>query len=505
MNHQKNLQISGSLLAKNTLLNLIGQAVPLLVGVITIPFIVRGLGTERFGLLALARVVLGYFAIFDLGLGRATTKFVAEALGKDDEDQLPGLIWTAVMAQAILGLLGTLIVASITPLLVERILNIPVQLLGETKAIFYILALSVPLILLSSSFCGILEASQRFDLVNAVKIPSSVLTFLLPVVGLLFGLKLPAIVAVILITRFGGLLAFIAFTFHIFPNVRKFSVHFSLFYHLFAFGGWVMVSNVVAPFLRYFDCFMIGALLSMSAIAYYSVPFDVIERLWIIPSSLVLTLFPAFSTLSGKNHYIKTQDLFLRSTKYLLILTAPVTLTLITFAKQILQMWLGSEFAQNSTIVFQILAIGVLIGVLAPIPGAVLQGYGRPDIIAKLYLAYIPLNVALVWMLVSNMALLGAALSFIIRTIIDTILLFAISLKIIRLSAASFLKFLLPTLGTIFLISVPLGLTVWMDCFPLLQAGVVGSLMLFFAYSIWKWCLYKDDKIFLRSVLGGKT
>jgi len=67
------VEICGSLLARNTLLNFIGQAVPLLVGVATIPFIVRGLGTERFGFLSLAWVVLGYFAIFDLGLGRATT------------------------------------------------------------------------------------------------------------------------------------------------------------------------------------------------------------------------------------------------------------------------------------------------------------------------------------------------------------------------------------------------------------------------------------------------
>jgi len=51
--------VSGRLLARNTLLNLIGQAVPLLVGVVTVPFIIRGLGTERFGLLSLAWVIWG--------------------------------------------------------------------------------------------------------------------------------------------------------------------------------------------------------------------------------------------------------------------------------------------------------------------------------------------------------------------------------------------------------------------------------------------------------------
>ena len=48
MSKESRVQITGGLLARNTLLNFIGQAVPLLVGVVTIPFIVRGLGTERF-------------------------------------------------------------------------------------------------------------------------------------------------------------------------------------------------------------------------------------------------------------------------------------------------------------------------------------------------------------------------------------------------------------------------------------------------------------------------
>jgi len=50
MEQPNKLRISGSLLARNTLLNLIGQAVPLSVGVVTSPFIVRGLGTEHLGL-----------------------------------------------------------------------------------------------------------------------------------------------------------------------------------------------------------------------------------------------------------------------------------------------------------------------------------------------------------------------------------------------------------------------------------------------------------------------
>src|SRR5690625_2351351 len=62
---------SGAALVRNTLLNLIGQVAPLLVAVVTVPFVVRGLGEARFGLLALSWAVLGYFGVFDLVMGRA--------------------------------------------------------------------------------------------------------------------------------------------------------------------------------------------------------------------------------------------------------------------------------------------------------------------------------------------------------------------------------------------------------------------------------------------------
>jgi len=67
-------QIHGTLLARNTLLNLLGQVIPLLIGLATIPYIVRGLGTERFGVLAIAWVLRGYFSLLDLGLGQAASQ-----------------------------------------------------------------------------------------------------------------------------------------------------------------------------------------------------------------------------------------------------------------------------------------------------------------------------------------------------------------------------------------------------------------------------------------------
>ena len=49
-----------------------GMVLPLIVGVLSIPFAIKGLGKEGFGILTIAWVILGYFGLFDFGLSRAT-------------------------------------------------------------------------------------------------------------------------------------------------------------------------------------------------------------------------------------------------------------------------------------------------------------------------------------------------------------------------------------------------------------------------------------------------
>lgn len=427
-------EISGKLLGRNMVLNLMGQGLPLIVGLVTIPFIIQGLGTERFGLLSLAWVILGYFLIFDLGLGRATTKFVAEALGKEEREKIPRIVWTAVSVQVIFGIFGGIVLASLTPLLVDHILKIPSELTTEAKNMFYLLALSIPVVLISSSFQGILEACQRFDLVNAVKVPSSCLSFLLPLVGLLLGFKLPGIVVLILLSRLGALAVFVLLNIRIMPQLRKYAGSLSLFPRLFSFGGWITVTNIVGPILVYLDRFLIGSLMSMGAVAYYSAPYEMVTRLWIVPVSLTTALFPAFSTLGASENKDKISIIFSRSVKYIILALGPITLIVALFARDILKIWLGSDFSVESTVVLQVLALGVLVNSLAHTPFALLQGVGRPDIPAKFHLLEVVFYVGIAWLLISKWGINGAAVAWTLRVTIDTLLLFMAVFKVYKLS-----------------------------------------------------------------------
>jgi O-antigen/teichoic acid export membrane protein len=432
---QPGLRIGGKLLARNTAVNIAGQVIPLLVGVITMSYVIRHLGPDRFGLLSLAWMVVGYFALLDFGIGPATTKFVAELLGKGEIERLPALVWTALATQTIFGCVAGVLFAAASPTLADRLLKIPLQLRTEAHWVFLILAVSLPIGFATGTFQGVLAASQRFDLVNAVGIPTVVLYYVIPAGVLALGFGLRSIVFLLVVSRMVALGGYFFLSMRLYPVLRgAVRIHRSLIRPLLGFGGWVTVSGAINPILAYFDRFLMGALMSIAAIGFYTPPFMIATKLGILPGSLAAALFPAFSTSAGRgdNDWIRTA--LVRSLKYLLILAGLAAIVLIFFARPILTLWVGAKFAAEGSVALQILAVGAVINSLALVPYNLLQGVGRPDLTAKFHLLEVPIHIGFTWFLVTRMGLPGAALAWSARVSLDFLLLMIAACRVTQTS-----------------------------------------------------------------------
>jgi O-antigen/teichoic acid export membrane protein len=427
---------SGRLLARNTVWSLIGSGAPMLVAVVCIPMLIRGLGTDRFGVLTLAWALIGYASLFDLGLGRALTQLVARKLGAGEEREIPSLAWTSLLLMLLLGLAGSVAVFLISPWLAERGLNIPAALQGETLQSFRLLGLSIPFVMTTAGLRGLLEAHQRFGLISALRIPMGAFTFAGPLLVLPFSKGLVPVVATLVAGRIAAWVAHLLVCLRILPELRR-SIAWerSAIRPLLRFGGWMTVSNVVSTLMVTLDRFLIGALVTMTAVAYYATPYEVVTKLWLIPGALVGVMFPAFSTSSAQDRD-RTAVLFHRSVKCILLALFPMVLLLIVLAQDGLRVWLGDEFAASSVHVVQWLSLGVFVNSLALVPSALVQGVGRPDLTAKLQLLELPVYLAALIWLTKRYGIEGAAIAWTGRVALDALVLFIMARRLLPIEVS---------------------------------------------------------------------
>lgn len=485
---------SGSLLARNTVWNIIGQIAPMVVGLFAIPRLIHSLGTDRFGVLTIAWMVVGYFSFFDLGLGRAMTNIVAQKLATDRYDELPAIIWTANVLMAVLGVMGGIVLALLAPIIVHNLLRTPPALQAETLRAFYLMSLSVPFVISTAGFRGILEARQRFGLINVVRIPMGVATFAAPLLVLPWTNDLTAVIGILVVVRFAFWFVYALLALRDMPLLLHLVViDTHLLPMLFNSGAWMTVSNVVSPIMAYLDRFLVGMLLSLTAIAYYATPFEIVTKLLILPTAIVGVLFPAFSTALVANSE-RAGKLFRRSVKYVVLVLLPLTLTTVMFAQNGLSLWLGPAFASHSTRVLQCLAIGVFANGIANIPFALVQGAGRADITGKLHLLELPFYLAIVWVLTKHLGIEGTAIAWTIRVIVDAIFLFMaagrfvdrlVQLKSILLAAAG-----IAFAFALAMISMSLHV-------KLLVCAIV---LLLFGFTAWRALMSPDERTSLRAL-----
>jgi O-antigen/teichoic acid export membrane protein len=458
----------------------LAQALPAFVGLIAIPPILRGLGVERFGVLTLAWMVIGYFSLLDFGLGRAVTKFAAELMVSPQPNGTR-LVWTAWYIMTAVGLVGGCLLAATTPWLVHKAVKIPVALQSETEQAFYLLAFSVPVVVLTTGFRGFLEAGQQFRLTSLVKVPTGILSFVIPLVLLRFTSDLAIIVLGLVVLRLLGTIAyFVMCGTATGMRLRPDAFHKESARRLLHFGAWITVSNILSPLMAGADRFFVGSLLSVAAVAYYATPYEAVTKLLLVPTAFAAVLFPAFSSASIINRG-RLLRLFRHGYWILFAGMYPIAFALITFAPELLRGWLGSGFAVQSTGVLRLLTVGVLSNSVAAVPFALLQGLGRSDTTAKIHAAEAPIYLLLMVLLIRQYGIVGAAVAWSARTTVDMIILFVSAEKELGtgftwLANGAPFMLLFPILG--------LGLLL-----PTLVTKAVVTLAIFicFGAAAWRW------------------
>lgn len=395
----------------------------MLIGLVAVPYLLAQIGVERLGVLTLIWALVGYFSVFDFGLGRALTQQVSSLRAVGDEALLAGTVRLGLILLASIG--GAGMVLSLLLVLYWDVnwLNVSPALQADVTRCLALAALSIPVTTLTSGLKGVLEGVERFRDVNLLKTLLGLANFIFPVVAVSWqGPSLTAIVAFLVAGRLVVLALHVMFVHQVMRDhavvaaplgraaVRK----------LLVFGSWMTLSNIVSPLMVVADRFLVSALVGAAVVAYYAVPGDMLLKLLIVPAALSSTVFPAF-TRHMTSSIDAAQTLYRRSVLAVLCVMGPLMFVVAVGSHAGLSAWLGENFADNAYLCVVVLAIGILLNSVAQVPYALVQAAGQVKSTSLLHLgefiAYAPL---LYWMTLTY-GITGAAATWTARAAVDAL------------------------------------------------------------------------------------
>ncbi|HET9949591.1 MAG TPA: flippase [Longimicrobiales bacterium] len=401
--------------------NLLGITVPFAVALVCMPLLLAGLGPERYGLLLLSWSIVGYFSVFDFGLGRAITQRLA-VVDPADRRGRASVVVTGVLALAGLGVAGGTLMALAAPL-VERVGSIAPDLRAETVRAVAILGAGLPFVLLSTGLRGALEGVADFGWLNLIRGVAGVGTYAAPVIVMAFAPRVDAVCAGLVAVRGAGCVAYAV----------RCAAHFDLSRparlvdrgaarRLATYGGWVTVSSVVSPIMAYLDRFLVAGAISVTLAGYYGTSQEVVTRFQVVPSAVFAALFP-FVARHHAHDPSRAGALLVRGAGVVAWTLLPVAAACLLFAREGLTLWLGPDFAAAATEATRILVLGSFVNCLALGPYTLLHAVGRPDVTAKIHLLELPLFLAALAWAVPRLGIVGVALAWSGRMVLDLLVL----------------------------------------------------------------------------------
>jgi O-antigen/teichoic acid export membrane protein len=425
-------------LVKNLVYNISGPLLPFVVGAFCIPLIISRVGTDRFGLLTIAWTVIGYLTIFDFGLGRSLTLHVSRSLGSDRPYEVRPIVNRALAVMFLISLLGPVLTLFFNDSLIAWLKIKPVYL-SETRTSFLMLGFAIPLVVVTSGIRGVLEAFQRFDVTNGVRVVQGIWNFVGPACVLPFSVRLDVMVAVLLIGRVVSTVAYAVAMYRELPAPLPVSQRTAVnMKGLLSYGGWTALSNMLSPVMEYMDRFFISSVLGAAVVAFYTTPYELVFRLNFISEGILGVLFPLMSKrLVHSTDAMGGEEMMSLGTKLMTAFVFPFVLGIVIVAHPLLRLWLGPVFEQKSALVLQFLALGLLINSLAKVPSNLIQANGRSDLTAKLHIVELPAYILCLQWVLARFGIEGAAVIWSMRMLLDLVLLLWVSGVVVRVAAAA--------------------------------------------------------------------
>ena len=408
------------MLLRNALWHLSGNAVPALVALATVPFLIRGLGLEGFGIVTLITSVVGYFGVLDINLSAGSIRYLSHYHAQNDRERFAETFWFGLLFYTGLGLTGCVLLFTFAHPLIEfffKASEIPTE---QTLHALQLAGLGFLLSQWQNYLMIVPQALQRFDRAAQGEAFFGVMVNIVSAAVAMTGSGIADVIGARITVSALHSLWLVWLLSQLGLTLKPVWPRRSIAADLTGFSAYAYLSRLASLLHQHADKLIIGAIAGPQALTFYAVPSQLASRILGLTYRLSSVIYPRVSALAALGESAQLRRMVLDVTRLLTYINFAVLGIIALTGEEFLKRWVGTEFVVSSYPVLLLVTLGLLTDSLTNIPSMVNDGLGHPRVTGSFALVRGLLGVPLVFVGTQLGGILGAAAGHLLASVVIT-------------------------------------------------------------------------------------
>jgi O-antigen/teichoic acid export membrane protein len=327
--------------------------------ILATPVLLAHLREEQYGIWMLVNSVTGLGGMLSLGLTDATVKFVSRYRAREDTSRVVKVIRSTLTMYLILGAVAGIVIFLLSDLLAATVFNVSAEYMDTAVLAVRIAGVAIWVRFIHSVFQSGLYGFERYDLAARVGILVNAITTIVNVCLALTGFGLEVIlVATVSILGMGAIAMAVVLKRTFLPElVFTPAIDGQILKEVMGYGVFRWIQSAIAAVGKNIDNFLIAAFVGPVAVTYYAISKMLAIQVHALLAKAFSFLFPFSGVLFEKDDKERLRTVYDKATFTVIILASGVLLPLYIFGRNILQVWLGADFAEEAAPILQVLCI----------------------------------------------------------------------------------------------------------------------------------------------------
>jgi O-antigen/teichoic acid export membrane protein len=400
---------TGPLLVRGSAVNVATLIAGVAVSFFLMPFLIHALGDRWYGLWALVGSITSYYTLLDLGLTSAVTRFLTQAIAREDKTNANAIVVTGLVIFGGIGVIA-LLASGAVALAAGWFLADQAEI-ALFRRVVLILGADVALAFPFAVFNGLLVARYRFDIVSGVQLIALSARALLIVYFVSRGYSILALAVITFAVDLASRLALAAAAWRLSPALKLSPANFRTerARELFGYGKYTFIAASADRIRFHVDAVVVAWFLGLGLVTHYAIAARITQFFMDLMIRAFGVLGPVFMRVDALGDHAKMRHTLLLATRVSTLAAITLASGISIVGEPLIKLWIGEAYG-DAHWPLVILVVAVTFDLMQNPSVGFLYASARHRFYARLNAGEALANLILSIMLVQHYGMVGVSL-----------------------------------------------------------------------------------------------